>query len=186
MSFDADRYVVALRFAATAHRDQRVPGTDLPYVVHVVTVCAEVVASFAPEPADHPDLAITCALLHDTLEDTSATADEVRAAFGDAVLAGVQALTKDPSLPKDRRMDDSLDRILRCPPEIARVKLADRITNLAPPPPHWNPEKCTAYRAEAVRIVDRLGHASPVLAARLRARIADYTRFCGWLRERRP
>lgn len=179
MPFDPERYVAAMRFAAAAHRDQRVPGHDLPYLVHVVSVCAEVIASLEPEPAALPDLAVACALLHDTLEDTATTRDELRARFGDAVLQGVEALTKDAALPREQQMDDSLARIARCPPEIARVKLADRITNLAPPPHYWTPDKCAAYRAEAVRIEGRLGPASPLLAGRLRAKIAAYAQYCG-------
>lgn len=54
------------------------------------------------------------------------------------------------------------------------VKLADRITNLGPPPPQWSAEKRASYKAEAQRIHDALGAASPFLAARLRERIAAY------------
>jgi len=88
----------------------------------------------------------------------------------------VSALTKDPSLGKPTAMRDSLNRILRQPAEVAMVKLADRITNLAPPPPQWTAEKVSAYRAEAVLIADTLGAASAGLAARLRQRIERYGR----------
>ena len=58
-----------------------------------------------------------------------------------------------------------------------RTILADtdhRITNLDAPPPYWKPDKIAAYRDEAATIRDRLGHASPALAARLSARIEAY------------
>jgi (p)ppGpp synthase/HD superfamily hydrolase len=57
------------------------------------------------------------------------------------------------------------------------VKLADRITNLAPPPSSWTREKCARYRDEAILIADALGAASPALDARLRARIASYATY---------
>lgn len=57
------------------------------------------------------------------------------------------------------------------------MKLADRITNLAPPPVGWTREKCAAYRDEAAEIVAALGQASAMLAARLRARIEAYAAF---------
>jgi (p)ppGpp synthase/HD superfamily hydrolase len=111
-----------------------------------------------------------------TPEDTSTPPGELEAAFGRQLADGVSALTKNPSLDKPAAMRDSLDRILRQPAEVAMVKLADRITNLAPPPPRWTVDKISAYRAEAVLIADTLGAASSLLAARLRQRIARYGR----------
>jgi (p)ppGpp synthase/HD superfamily hydrolase len=75
-------------------------------------------------------------------------------------------------------MPDSLRRIRAQPPEIAVVKLADRITNLSAPPHYWKKEKCAAYRAEAIAIADALGPASAALDARLRARIEAYAAYC--------
>lgn len=176
--FSPERYAEALRFAAVRHATQKVPGHDLPYLVHVVTVTAEVIAALPATPLADPDLAVICGLLHDTVEDTATTLDEVAAQFGPAVAAGVAALTKDATLPKPERMPDSLRRILAQPPGIAVVKLADRITNLGTPPAFWKREKCAAYRAEAIAIADALGHASAALDARLRARIEAYAAYC--------
>lgn len=172
--FDPDLYAAALRFAATAHRGQTVPGTDLPYLCHVVTVAAEVIGALGHEHHGEPDLAVQCALLHDTVEDTAATIDDIRARFGDAVAEGVAALSKDPALPKAERMADSLDRIRSQPHEVWLVKLADRIVNLARPPAHWSAEKRRAYREEAMRIGERLGEVSPVLSGRLAEKIDAY------------
>lgn len=177
--FSPDRYVDALRFAAAAHNAQKEPGHDLPYLVHVVSVASEVIAVLPTTAGIDTDLAVTCALLHDTVEDTQVTVDELRARFGAAVAAGVSALTKDATLPtKQEQMADSLRRIQQQPPEIAMVKLADRITNLSEPPHYWSKDKCAAYRVEAGLIADTLGHASRALEARLRARIDAYAKFC--------
>ncbi len=180
MSFDPDRYVAALRFAAVKHDGQRMTGSELPYLVHVVSVAAELARALEPSPgpAFDADLAIGCALLHDTLEDTATTYDELVAAFGTAVADGVKALSKlDDSIPKAERMADSLRRIRAQPREVWCVKLADRITNLAPPPAHWSTDKRRAYHAEAVVIAETLAGASPHLEARIRARIAAYPAF---------
>ena len=174
-AFDADLYVRALRFAAGKHAGQAVPGTELPYVVHVVSVAGEVIAALGD--VARPDLAIACALLHDTVEDTGTTLDEIAAAFGTEVAAGVAALTKDAALPKPERMADSVRRIRAQPREVWCVKLADRITNLAPPPVGWTREKCRAYREEAGEIVAALGEASAMLAMRLRAKIEAYAPY---------
>lgn len=173
MPFSQDQYVKALHFAARAHGDQRTP-TGLPYVVHVGSVVMEVIAALHAEPGHDDDLAVTSALLHDVVEDTSTTLAQVEAAFGPRVAAGVSALTKSAALDKPAAMRDSLARILQQPPEIAIVKLGDRITNLAPPPPRWSAAKVAAYRAEAQLILDALGAASPFLSARLAERIRTY------------
>ncbi len=171
-----DVYLRALRFAALAHGEQKVPGTALPYVVHVTSVAMETSACVAAEGADDPDLAVACALLHDVLEDTATPLARLREAFGERVAAGVAALTKDGSLPKADAMRDSLDRIRRQPREVWLVKLADRITNLQPPPAHWTPTKVAAYRDEAAVILAALGPASPVLAARFAEKLEAYGR----------
>lgn len=163
----------ALRFAARAHADQRTPH-GLPYVVHITCVAHEVITAIRAEPAHDESLAVTCALLHDVVEDTPVTVAEVSRQFGDAVAQGVSALSKDPALPRDVRMPDSVRRILDQPPEIAMVKLGDRITNLGPPPVRWSRERMQEYRQEAEMLLDKLGFASPSLAARLQARIEAY------------
>ena len=63
---------------------QNVPGTEMPYVVHVASVAAEVIAALPTTRATsaEPELAVLCALLHDTIEDTATTHADVAAAFG--------------------------------------------------------------------------------------------------------
>lgn len=175
--YDPARYVKALRFAAAAHGSQKVPDSELPYVVHVCSVAAEVIATLALEPVEQPDLAVQCALLHDVVEDTPTTLEEVKAAFGGEVAAGVDALTKRATLPKAERTADSLARIRLGRREVWMVKLADRLTNLAPPPASWTPDKCRAYRVEAEQILAALGSASPSLSRRLEERARAYRPF---------
>ena len=170
--WSADRVQRALRLAAQAHQHQLVPGTELPYLLHVTQVAAEVMAISGGD--DNCTLAVLCALLHDTLEDTALKPEVIASAFGAEVLAGVQALTKDSSLPKDQRMADSLRRIQEQPAQVGWVKLADRITNLQTPPAHWSAEKIVAYRAEAQQIHDALAQTNASLAARLAQKIAEY------------
>jgi (p)ppGpp synthase/HD superfamily hydrolase len=170
-------FVAALRLAADRHAGQKMPGGDRPYLVHVVAVAQEVMRGISIEPVAKPDLAVACALLHDIVEDTGTTAEEVAAAFGDEVARGVVALSKDPQLPKAEQLDDSLRRIRECPREVWVVKLADRITNLDEPPHFWKAEKRRAYREEARRIHAALAEAHAVLGARLAARIEAYAKF---------
>ncbi len=172
--WDQDIYLKALHFAAKAHAGQKVPGTELPYIVHVVSVCMEVMAAISIEGADDPDLAVQCALLHDTIEDTDITPYEINLLFGAKVTEGVVALTKNRALPPKERIKDSLERILKRPREIALVKLADRITNLQPPPAHWDEERINHYRKDAEIILETIGDASPFLSERMRYKLAGY------------
>ncbi len=171
-----DRYLQAAEFAARAHLGQKLPGSELPYLTHIACVAAEVMQAVAREPVADPDLAVLCALLHDTIEDCGVDEASIAAEFGLAVAAGVRALSKDPTLPKDQAMADSLRRIQQQPREVWLVKLADRINNLKAPPHYWKPAKIAAYGAEALAIADALGAASPYLLARLRSKIAAYPR----------
>ena len=66
--FSADRYVAALRFAAAAHTGKKVPGTELPYLVHLTSVAAEVIAAWPSTLGIDGELAVVCALLHDSIE----------------------------------------------------------------------------------------------------------------------
>lgn len=174
--YTPDRYVAALRFASQKHEGQRMTDGQFPYLVHVVSVASEVIAAL--EPGLDADLAVQCALLHDTLEDTQTTYAELAEQFGERVAAGVLALSKtDEAIPKPARMQDCLRRIRLQPREVWIVKLADRITNLAPPPAQWSSEKRLAYHVEANLIADALAGASPLLEARIRDRITGYSAY---------
>lgn len=171
-----ERFLEAWNFAAEAHAGQTVPGTSRAYINHVGSVAMEVMAAISRRgDVRDPDLALQCALLHDVVEDTGVSEDEIRERFGGTVAAGVAALTKLPELgDKSEKMRDSLARIRQQPREVWMVKLADRITNLQAPPAHWDADKRSRYRREALHILDQLGDACPVLAARLRDKIERY------------
>lgn len=181
---DPDLFKRALDFAARAHGSQKAPGSGFPYVVHVAKVAMEVLLATEGEADIDRDLAVACALLHDTIEDAGSrergeqNLAAIRNAFGAKVAGGVLALTKNDELPKADRMPDSLRRILQQPREVQLVKLADRITNLEPPPAHWPPEKRRAYLEEAKLILRELGSANERLQRRLEQKIAEYGVHC--------
>ncbi len=180
-AWDPDLYNRALRFAGEAHGNQTVPGTDISYLMHLCQVCQEAMSAVLADPTLDGDLVMQCALLHDSVEDTETTREAVAEAFGEAVAAGVDALSKRPHGPdgepwtKDEKMADSLARILGQPREVRVVKLADRITNLQDPPPHWSTDKTARYHREAEQILAALGDASDHLAERMRLKISAYT-----------
>ena len=157
MIWDQDKYIKAWNFALGSHHGQLVPGTNFPYINHIANVAMETMAAIASDQkVNNPDLLVQCALLHDVIEDTQTSYDVLVSEFGTDVADGVLALSKNLKLPgKTAQMKDSLARIKQQPAEIWMVKLSDRITNLQPPPKHWNKEKINAYREEAELIFKR-------------------------------
>jgi (p)ppGpp synthase/HD superfamily hydrolase len=170
-------YLRAYRFAAQAHLGQTVPGTQVSYIMHLSFVSMEVIAALAEHPERDGNLAVQCALLHDVVEDTPVTYAQVEAEFGQPVARGVLALTKDSALDKPLQMPDSLRRIRQQPYEVWMVKLADRISNLAPPPHYWTKDKIAWYREEALEIHAALHPASDLLARRLLDKIEAYRAY---------
>ncbi|ALF53074.1 phosphohydrolase [Nostoc piscinale CENA21] len=176
-NWSQESYIKAYKFAAIAHQNQKMPGSELPYIMHLSFVSMELIAALSAEKVTDCDLAIQCAVLHDTIEDTDTTFEQIKAEFGEAVAKGVLALTKDNSLVKHLQMADSLKRIKQQPPEVWMVKLADRISNLQAPPHYWSQAKIVKYREEAIEIYEALKDASPFLATRLASKIEDYKAY---------
>ncbi|HOV15012.1 MAG TPA: HD domain-containing protein [Spirochaetota bacterium] len=172
--WDQKLYQKAIDFAANAHLNQLVPGKKYQYTVHICNVAQEIMRSMFEEKFENPDLAIQCALLHDTLEDTSVEEEQLEIEFGKDVLSGVKALTKNKTLEKKKQMIDSLERIMKLGSPIASVKLADRITNLQIPPSHWNLEKKQNYLEEAKLIHTKLSKYNNYLGNRLLQCIKNY------------
>ena len=170
-----DLFQNAFRFASEAHCGQTLPGSKVPYITHVAIVCAELMA--VVDDSMDADLALQCAALHDVVEDTDISYEVIKREFGTPVADGVSSLSKDPCISKEHRLEESLARIMTQPREIWMVKLADRITNLAPPPASWSDNKKRQYRDQAIIIHERLGEANPELADRLMAKIENYRNY---------
>lgn len=183
-NWSQDIYVKAWDFATLAHHGQTyggpLEGQQFDYINHIGSVAMEVIWALNCTPNLDGNLAIQCALLHDSLEDTEASFENLAAEFGIKVAQGVRALTKDETLSTKReQMVDSLKRIKQQPVEVWMVKLADRITNLSAPPFYWTKEKKINYREEAILIHTELGSANRHLSDRILERIKNYQEFIG-------
>ena len=180
---DIDNIQKAWLLATQLHEGQKYGGSkigeDVDYINHIGSVVFEIMNALPHEKAMNVDLAVLCATLHDSVEDTSFTYEDVVANFGKLVADGVMALTKNDDLKGGKRakMEDSLKRIKKQSKEIWMVKLADRIVNLSSVPHYWNLEKKKAYREEGRLILDELKEASSFLADRLREKIENYSTF---------
>ena len=108
-------------FAVEAHGDQ--PYGDKPYVEHLSAVVRTL------QDFDAPTSCLVAAWLHDVVEDTAATIEQVRSEFGEEVASLVWAVTGEGN--GDRRAHtDSICRKVAAYPDAAMVKLADRIANI--------------------------------------------------------
>jgi len=162
----------AWAFASHKHNGQLYPGSaKLPYITHIGSVLLELFPALRENAGLDAETAVCCAILHDTMEDTHTTIQEILDQFGEKVSAGVLALSKNKNLKGEEAILDSLDRIKKQPHEIWMVKLADRAANLQTPPDHWGSSKRLAYALEGQFILDALGAASPAIAKILAARI---------------
>ncbi|MGH1339049.1 MAG: HD domain-containing protein [Aureispira sp.] len=153
-------------------------GQKVEYLNHIGSVTFEVLAATQLDASLDADLALHCAVLHDTIEDTSQSYEGLEERFGKAIAQGVLALTKNESLPtKTAQMQDSLTRIRQQPKEVWAVKMADRICNLQEPPHYWSREKRVAYQQEAQLIYTQLHLGNLYLAQRLQEKIAAYEQY---------
>jgi len=153
-------------------------GEKIEYINHIGSVAFEIMKALEHTPGMNARLALSCALLHDSIEDTPFSYEEVQELFGSGIADGVMALTKNEALEgKQEKMTDSLKRIKLQPKEVWAVKLADRICNLYAPPYYWSNDKKLAYIEEAKLILSELRDGNAYLATRLEEKIEDYRKF---------
>ena len=147
----------ALAFAAHKHRDQRRKDAEAsPYINHPIAL-AEVLAG---EGGIADVEVLAAALLHDTIEDTATTIDELRALFGERIAGVVAEVTDDQNLPKTERKRLQIEHAAALSRGAKLVKLADKICNLRDvaerPPAKWDLARRREYFEWAKRVIERL------------------------------
>jgi (p)ppGpp synthase/HD superfamily hydrolase len=157
----------ALQFAVLAHGNQVRKGNEhIPYVFHCVDAANEVIY-YSGLPIPELEKASILALLHDTVEDTFVTLEDIAQHFGDEIAVGVDALTK-----RDG-MVENIARLKKAERYVQVVKLADRSSNLKTFPAMWDRDKVSSYLDESLLIARELGEASEGLHARLLSRVSQ-------------
>lgn len=150
---DQARLLRALHFAADRHRDQRRKGENAsPYINHPIAV-AEILARFGVTDV----VVLQAAVLHDTLEDTETTPDELEREFGRAVRDVVVEVTDDATLPKHERKRLQVDVAPRLSERAKLVRIADKLANVRDvthSPPAWPRDRRVDYLAWTERVVE--------------------------------
>ncbi len=158
------RILAAARFAAEKHVQQKRKGRNQePYINHLIEV-AELIA--AGSNVLDTEL-IMAGFLHDTVEDTGVTLQELEQHFGRDVAGLVAEVTDDKSLPKETRKHLQVQNASKKSERAQTLKLADKISNLrsilASPPIGWGLERQRQYFEWAKEVVSGLTAPNPVL-----------------------
>merc|ERR1712232_1121659 len=141
----ASKILQAANFAAMKHTDQRRKVGDIPYINHPIGV-----ANFLTEIGGVDDvLAIQGALLHDTVEDTDTTFEEIESIFGKEVADVVREVTDDKNLNKAERKKQQVEHAKHASYQAKLIKLCDKLYNCRDiqkqPPSFWDPVRCQGY-----------------------------------------
>lgn len=136
----------ALEFAARKHRDQRRKGEGAaPYINHPIAVAAVVAATGG---VDDP-VTLAAAVLHDTVEDTETTLEELESEFGVEVRDVVDEVSDDKELAKAERKRLQVEHTPSASCRAKVLKLGDKICNIRDlvhaPPGGWSLERKVEY-----------------------------------------
>jgi guanosine-3',5'-bis(diphosphate) 3'-pyrophosphohydrolase len=144
----------AASYAARQHTGQTRKGERAePYINHPLEV-ANLLANVGK--VNDIDILIA-AILHDTVEDTGTTKDDLVKRFGERVAGFVMEVTDDKTLPKAERKLKQIEHAAHLTPEAKQVKLADKISNITDitnsPPADWTMERRREYIDWGVEVV---------------------------------
>lgn len=114
----------AAAFAERAHRGVFRKGTKIPYIVHPMEAAVIVAAMTGDEEI------ISAALLHDVVEDTPVTAEEIGARFGERVMSLVMAQTENKGRSWRERKAATLLALEREAREVRLLALGDKLSNM--------------------------------------------------------
>ena len=166
MSTDLVRLARAADYAARQHIAQRRKGERAePYINHLTEV-----AALLAEATDGSDVVLLMGgLLHDTLEDTDSTYDDLLERFGPEVAALVAEVTDDKSLPKEERKRLQIEKAPGKSERAKLLKVADKTSNLrglmASPPVGWTEARLRDYVVWAYDVVRSSRGLNPRLEA---------------------
>ena len=145
----------ATMFAAEKHRNhRRKDAEETPYINHPITV-----VNLMANVGGVTDIeALQAGMLHDTVEDTETSPDELAERFGLVVRDLVLEVTDDKSLEKQERKRRQIEKAPHLSPRAKIIKLADKISNLTDimesPPAHWTLERKRQYLVWSKQVVD--------------------------------
>ena len=182
---DVTRVTRAAHLAARSHARQRRKGGDVPYINHPLEV-AEMVAE-----AGGSEDEVVAALLHDVVEDSEVTLDEIATAFGPEVARLVEAVTDDPEwqdLPRPERKRRQAAHVAGESAGVKRIKLADQTSNIRDIvrlPDAWAAGEAEQYLEGAELVVAACRGTDPMLETAFDAAAAEAMAKIGGMKAQR-
>ncbi len=180
-------FLKAIAFAADKHRHQRRKDPEAsPYINHPI----ELANVLVHEGRVTDTTVLIAAILHDTLEDTETTPDELAAAFGGEIRDIVIEVTDNKTLKKHKRKELQVKHGPHLTRKARLVKLADKICNLRDvatnPPAPWPLKRQIEYFDWAKSVIDSMRGTHPRLEALFDAVYARRPHARRWLRHAKP
>jgi (p)ppGpp synthase/HD superfamily hydrolase len=158
----SNRLINAAVFAAEKHKLQRRKGFNhIPYVNHTLKV-AKLLSDFGENDED----LLIAALLHDTVEDTDTTEEEIRKEFGEIVCKLVMEVTDDKTLSYAKRKELQVLNAPHKSNNARKLKIADKICNIhdiISYPLDWSTDRKLAYLKWAKDVVKGCTGVNPEL-----------------------
>ena len=183
MSFEAcepdfSLFLKALQFATFKHRDQRRKGSKKrPYINHPIQVMEILWSTGGVRDTN----TLVAALLHDTVEDTGVSPEEIAELFGEDVRELVMEMTDNKLLPKPVRKYLQIVHSPKKSPRAQQIKLADKISNVTElaldPPEDWPLQRRKEYLDWTEQVVNGLRGKHPALEARYDTALAEARRL---------
>ncbi|MHA2048235.1 MAG: HD domain-containing protein [Promethearchaeota archaeon] len=153
----------AITYAFINYGDLKRKSNEIPYIVHPIRVVI-ILRAAGYSDSKNENLMIA-ALLHDLLEDTKLTFEDLKLQFGVQVALVVKELSK----PEDSNKDEWLRSFGTVSKEAKIIKIADRIDNLLDMNSiGWTEEKHKMYAKQSLIILDKCGKANVKLANKLK------------------
>lgn len=153
----------ALELAAERHRSQRRKGAEAPYLNHVLEVVALLVRTGGVADAE----VLQAAALHDTVEDTDTTPEEIEQRFGERVRQLVEEMTDPPGIPDEEQKRLQEEHAPGLSPGAKQIKIADKISNVRDLPNRpWPADRKRWYLDWTERVVAECRGVNPSLEAR--------------------
>ena len=151
------KFLSALSFAAYKHRNQRRKDTaKTPYINHPIAV-ANILLN---EAGITDEVVLISAILHDTVEDTETSFEELEQQFGTQIKEIVAEVTDDKSLSKAERKQAQIEHASHLSDHAQLVKLADKTANLRDmantPPDGWESSRIANYLEWGKQVVDQI------------------------------
>lgn len=148
------RLLMALAFAAEKHRHQRrKDAAASPYINHPIAVAN----TLAVEGRVTDEAILLTACLHDTVEDTETTFEEIEEIFGTEVTNLVRNVTDDKSLEKAQRKQLQIEHAATASDKAKQIKIADKICNVRDitnsPPQDWSLQRRSEYLEWSQKVV---------------------------------